>query len=210
MNESKSAAKIAKYLLETEAVKFNPENPFTWASGIKSPIYCDNRVLLSFPDVRSSIIDSFVEAIKNNYPEVEAISGVATAGIAHGALIADRMSIPYSYVRPEPKKHGMKNQIEGKLIPGSKVVVIEDLVSTGGSSLKAVAALREAGADVLGLVSIFTYGFNKATRAFEDANCKYVPLANLDELIETALEMNYLSSDQISTVKEMLGKADNA
>lgn len=209
MNESKSATKIAKYLLETEAVKFNPENPFTWASGIKSPIYCDNRVLLSFPEVRTFIIEAFVDAVKTNFPEVEAISGVATAGIAHGVLIADRLNIPYSYVRPEPKKHGMKNQIEGKVIPGSKVVVIEDLVSTGGSSLKAVNALRESGVEVLGLISIFTYGFNKSVKAFEEANCKYVPLADLNELIQTALSMDYLNESQISTVRQMLSQADN-
>ncbi len=209
MSNSESSAKIAKYLLETGAVKFSPDDPFTWASGIKSPIYCDNRVLLSYPNIREVIIDNFVLRIKETYPEVEAITGVATAGIAHGALIAAEMNLPFAYVRPEPKKHGMKNQIEGKLLPQSKVVVIEDLISTGMSSLKAVDALRESGVEVLGLGSIFTYGFKKSKDAFKESNCSYFTLTVLDDLLVAANEINYLTPIQIDKTKSMLQAVDN-
>lgn len=209
MNESKSSTKIAKYLLETGAVKFNPDEPFIWASGIESPIYCDNRVLLSYPNIREAIIDDFVSKISEKYPEIDAVAGVATAGIAHGALIAAKMSLPFAYVRPEPKKHGMKNQIEGKLLPNAKVVVIEDLISTGMSSLKAVKALRDSGIEVIGLASIFTYGFTKSKRAFEESNCSYFTLAILDDLLAAAKELEYLTDTQIAKTKEMLLKADN-
>ena len=209
MSNSESSAKIAKYLLETGAVKFSPDDPFIWASGIKSPIYCDNRVLLSYPNIREAIISNFVKRIKEAYPEVEAITGVATAGIAHGALIAAEMDLPFAYVRPEPKKHGMKNQIEGKLLPGAKVVVIEDLISTGMSSLKAVDALRNAGIEVLGLASIFTYGFKKSKNAFIDKECSYFSLAVLDDLLVAANEINYLTQVQIEKTKSMLKAVDN-
>lgn len=208
MNESKSSTKIAKYLLETGAVKFNPDEPFIWASGIESPIYCDNRVLLSYPNIREAIIDDFVSKITIQYPEIDAVAGVATAGIAHGALIASKMELPFAYVRPEPKKHGMKNQIEGKLLPKAKVVVIEDLISTGMSSLKAVNALREAGIEVVGLASIFTYGFTKSKVAFEENQCAYFSLAVLDDLLKAAKELNYLTEAQITKTKEMLKAAD--
>jgi orotate phosphoribosyltransferase len=209
MNNSKSSTKIAQYLLETGAVKFNPEDPFIWASGIESPIYCDNRVLLSYPNIREAIIDDFVSRIKESYPSVEAIAGVATAGIAHGVLIASRMELPFAYVRPEPKKHGMKNQIEGKLLPQSKVVVIEDLISTGMSSLKAVKALRESDVEVLGLASIFTYGFKKSQNAFRESSCDFFTLAVLNDLLEAALEMNYLNEAQVEKTKTMLMVVDN-
>lgn len=203
-----TSTKIAKYLLETQAVKFSPDEPFKWASGILSPIYCDNRVLLSFPEIRTSIIDAFVTEIKNNFPDVDAIAGVATAGIAHGALIANAMNLPMAYVRPEPKKHGMKNQIEGKIVKGQKVVVIEDLISTGGSSIKAIEALRAEGITVLGLGAIFTYGFTKAENNFKQADCAYFTLANLDQLLLAAKEINYLDDAQVAKTREMLAAAD--
>ena len=209
MSISKSSTKIANYLLETGAVKFSPDKPFIWASGLESPIYCDNRVLLSYPNIREAIIDQFVAKIKEKYPDVEAIAGVATAGIAHGALIASKMDLPFAYVRPEPKKHGMKNQIEGKLLANSKVVVIEDLISTGMSSLKAVDALREYGVKVEGLASIFTYGFNKSKNAFKESNCDYFTLAVLEDLLAAANELNYLTPEQIDKTKAMLASLDS-
>ena len=202
MSNSESSAKIAKYLLETGAVKFSPDDPFTWASGIKSPIYCDNRVLLSYPNIREVIIDNFVLRIKETYPEVEAITGVATAGIAHGALIAAEMNLPFAYVRPEPKKHGMKNQIEGKLLPQSKVVVIEDLISTGGSSLKAAADLREAEIEVVGMAAIFTYGFDVATKNFEEANVSLACLTDYPTMIDAAIEANYVQANQLENLNK--------
>src|SRR5512136_479174 len=151
--------KIAEYLLQIKAIKLQPSNPFTWASGWKSPIYCDNRKTLSFPEVRGYIRDTFTDVIKEFYPDVELIAGVATGAVAHGVLVAEKMGLPFIYVRSEAKEHGLGNQIEGYYEPGQKVVVIEDLISTGGSSLGAVNALREAGCEVLGMVAIFTYGF---------------------------------------------------
>ena len=158
--------KTAEYLLQIKAIKLQPSNPFTWASGWKSPIYCDNRKTLSFPEVRSFIGNSFAAMIKDIYPDAEMIAGVATGAIAHGALAADKLGLPFIYVRSGAKEHGLGNQIEGYFEAGQKVVVIEDLISTGGSSLNAVSALRDAGCDVLGMVAIFTYEFKKATDAF--------------------------------------------
>ncbi|MFT4734532.1 MAG: orotate phosphoribosyltransferase, partial [Arcticibacterium sp.] len=157
-----TARKIANILLETEAVKLRPNNPFTWSSGWKSPIYCDNRITLSDVEGRTFIKKALAKAIKKNFPEVDLVAGVATAGIAQGALVADYLKIPFAYVRPKPKEHGMGNQIEGKITKGQKVVVLEDLISTGGSSLKAVEALRFEGMDVIGMISVFTYGFKIA------------------------------------------------
>ncbi|HBC77806.1 MAG TPA: orotate phosphoribosyltransferase, partial [Bacteroidales bacterium] len=157
-----SAKKIAEYLLQIKAIKLQPSNPFTWASGWKSPIYCDNRKTLSFPEVRSYIRDSFAEIVKLRYPDAQLIAGVATGAIAHGVLVAEKLGLPFIYVRSEAKEHGLGNQIEGYFEKGQKVVVIEDLISTGGSSLGAVKALREAGCDLLGMAAIFTYEFKKA------------------------------------------------
>jgi orotate phosphoribosyltransferase len=193
---------ISQYLLESRAVKLEPSKPFTWASGWKSPIYCDNRITLSFPDVRTAIRDAFVEKIKQHYPNVEVIAGVATGAIAQGALVAEMMNLPFIYVRSAPKKHGMENLIEGIVHPGQKVVVIEDLVSTGGSSLLAVEALRKAEADVLGMVAIFTYGFPSAEENFKAGNCKLVTLTNYMELLDLALKTGYIKADQLDILKQ--------
>lgn len=174
---------LSQKLLETQAVKLSPSKPFTWASGALSPIYCDNRITLSYPEVRNMICDGFVAMIKTQYPNAEAIAGVATGGIAHGMLVADRLNLPFVYVRDKPKAHGRENTVEGFLNPNSKVVVIEDLISTGGSSLKAVEALRTYGANVLGLLAIFTYNFQKATDAFVAAECPMNTLTSFTDLI---------------------------
>ena len=165
-----TAAPIAEMLLRIQAIKLNTEKPFTWSSGWKSPIYCDNRLSLSHPEVRMAIKHGLVNAIRENFFTAESIAGVATAGIAHGALVADELDLPFLYVRPKPKGHGMENLIEGKVVKNQKVVVVEDLVSTGGSSLKAVEALRSAGFKVLGMVSVFSYGFDLAKRKFKEAD----------------------------------------
>jgi orotate phosphoribosyltransferase len=187
------ATKIAEYLLEIKAIKLQPNEPFTWASGIKSPIYSDNRLSLSHPAIRTFIKDSLAAAIKANYPGVEAIIGVATAGIAPGALVADALNLPFGYVRSEPKKHGMGKQVEGDIKPTQKIVVIEDLVSTGKSSLQAIDALRDFGSDILGLASIFTYGLESAQTNFKNANCPMFSLCNYDVLIEAAIAKGYVS-----------------
>jgi orotate phosphoribosyltransferase len=193
--------KTAEYLMQIKAIKLQPSNPFTWASGWKSPIYCDNRKTLSFPEVRSFIRDSFATVIKDLYPETEMIAGVATGAIAHGALVADKLGLPFIYVRSGAKEHGLGNQIEGYFEKGQKVVVIEDLISTGGSSLNAVNALREAGCVVMGMVAIFTYEFKKATDAFTAGDCKLNTLSNYSTLIETALKTGYIGKEEIETLK---------
>lgn len=177
-------ATINQYLLKIGAVKLSPNDPFTWASGKKSPIYCDNRLTLSYPEVRRLICQSFVDKIKENFKDVEVIAGVATGGIAHGALVAEALGLPMIYVRDKPKGHGRMNLIEGHLEAGKRVVVIEDLISTGGSSLKAVEGIRESGGNVLGLLAIFTYGFEAAIKAFEAANCPFDTLTNFKSLLE--------------------------
>jgi orotate phosphoribosyltransferase len=196
MLNSEISAKIAQYLLECEAVKLNVENPFTWTSGLRSPIYCDNRVTLSYPKIRTYICKSLVDVIKSTYPDVEAIAGVATAGIPQGALIAAEMDLPFAYVRAEAKKHGLKNSIEGKLNPGSKVVVVEDLISTGKSSLKAVADLKEYGVEVLGLVSIFNYGFPETKVKFAENNCPFVSLCEFSILADEAEKTSYINAEE--------------
>jgi orotate phosphoribosyltransferase len=198
---SDTAKEIAKLLLEINAIKLNVDNPFTWASGWKSPIYCDNRLSLSYPSVRKFIKEKIAETIKSNFPEVEAIVGVATAGIPQGALVAEALEKPFIYVRSKPKGHGMENMIEGKVTPNQKVVVIEDLVSTGGSSLKAVEALAANSIQVLGMVSIFTYGFPVADQNFKKAGVKLISLSNYNELIDTALKLKYISSQQVEQLK---------
>jgi orotate phosphoribosyltransferase len=197
-----SAKKIANYLLQIKAIKLQPSNPFTWASGWKSPIYCDNRKTLSFPEVRSYIRDSFSSIVKENYPETELIAGVATGAIAHGALTAEKLGLPFIYVRSEAKGHGLGNQIEGYYEKGQKVVVIEDLISTGGSSLNAVRALREAGCDVLGMIAIFTYGFKKAEEGFASEKCTLSTLSNYNTLVETAVESGYIGQAEVETLKK--------
>jgi orotate phosphoribosyltransferase len=193
---------IAGYLMQIKAIKLQPSNPFTWASGWKSPIYCDNRKTLSFPEVRSFIRDSFAVTVRELYPGVEMIAGVATGAIAHGALVADKLGLPFIYVRSEAKSHGLGNQIEGYYEKGQKVVVIEDLISTGGSSLNAVRALREAGCEVMGMVAIFTYGFQKAADGFAVENCKLNTLSNYNILVESALESGYIGKTEVETLKK--------
>lgn len=196
------AEQVAAKLLEIGAVFLRPDDLFTWASGIKSPIYCDNRVSLSFPEVRNLIKESFVDLIRENYSNLDAVAGVATAGIPHASLIADVMNLPMVYVRSSSKDHGRTNQIEGKLEPGSKVVVVEDLISTGGSSLKAVEALREAGVEVLGLVAIFTYNLSKAQEAFKQANVDYKTLSNYDVLVDYALQSGQIKQADLKILQE--------
>ncbi len=197
-----SAKKIAEYLLQIKAIKLQPSNPFTWASGWKSPIYCDNRKTLSFPEVRSYIRDSFVSLITGLYPQAEMIAGVATGAISHGALVADKLELPFIYVRSGAKEHGLGNQIEGYYEKGQKVVVIEDLISTGGSSLNAVKALREAGCEVLGMAAIFTYEFKKASDGFAAEKCTLNTLCNYSVLIETAVKTGYITEADVETLKK--------
>jgi orotate phosphoribosyltransferase len=202
MEKNEIASQIAQILLEVKAIKLSPSKPFKWASGWNSPIYCDNRVALSFPQERTKIKEALVAVIKTNFPNVEAIAGVATAGIPQGALVADAMGLPFIYVRPEPKKHGMGNQIEGRAVIGQKVVLIEDLISTGGSSLKAVDALREANIEILGMAAIFTYGFPIADSNFAEKNVKLITLSNYEALLPKAVEMGYITESQLVTLAE--------
>jgi orotate phosphoribosyltransferase len=200
--DSPTATLVAQKLLEIEAIRLQPEKPFTWASGWKSPIYCDNRLSLSFPEIRTLIKTKLVESVKDFFPEVEAIAGVATAGIPQGALIANEMNLPLVYVRSKPKGHGMENMIEGKVVPGQKVVVVEDLVSTGGSSLKAAQDLRNAGFEVLGMVAIFSYGFEIADKNFADAGIKLVSLSHYEALLPEAVKGNYIDGSTLKSLEE--------
>lgn len=193
---------LAEKLLQISAIKLQPNNPFTWASGWNSPIYTDNRKTLSYHDIRSIIKIEMSRMILENFPEVDAVAGVATGAIAMGALVADSLSLPYVYVRSAPKDHGLENLIEGNLIPGQKVVVIEDLISTGGSSLKAVEAIRKAGCEVVGMVAIFTYQFPLAIENFEKANVKLLTVSNYTAMLEAALETNYIQESDLETLKE--------
>ncbi|GAA4296868.1 orotate phosphoribosyltransferase [Nibribacter koreensis] len=202
MPHTDTAAQIATYLLESQAVRLRPEQPFKWSSGWNSPIYCDNRVTLSFPHIRSYIKNALAQAIQQRFPQVQAIAGVATAGIAQGALVADLLELPYLYVRPEPKSHGMGNQIEGKLEQGQKIVLIEDLISTGGSSLKAAKAVQTAGGEVIGMAAIFTYGFPQAEQNFQQANIPTLCLSDYNTLVKIAAEQDYISSDSIETLNQ--------
>lgn len=199
--EQSTAQAVAQALLQIEAIKLNIEKPFTWSSGWKSPIYCDNRLALSFPAVRNLVKQGLVDAIKKHFPKVEAIAGVATAGIPQGALVADALAIPFVYVRPKPKDHGMENLIEGKITKNQKVVVIEDLVSTGGSSLKATEALRDAGFDVIGMTAVFTYGFDVAEQQFKKAQVPLVCLSDYSHLIDYALASKSISEAQLTQLK---------
>ncbi len=193
---------FATKLLEVEAVKLQPENPFTWASGWRSPIYTDNRKTLSYPSLRSLVKLELCHLIQSEFPEAEAVAGVATGAIAQGALVADELGLPYSYVRPKPKDHGMGNQIEGEIRKGAKVVVVEDLISTGGSSLKAVAALREYGAEVIGMVASFTYGFPVAEDAFREAGVRLLTLSNYEAVLEQAAKTGYIKECDIEVLAQ--------
>ncbi len=196
-------------LLKINAIKLNPANPFTWASGWKAPIYCDNRKTLSYPKVRNEICDGFKKQIIEKYPDVEAIAGVATGAIAHGMLVADRLNLPFIYVRSAPKKHGLENLVEGEFKAGQKVVVIEDLISTGLSSLSAVEALRNAGCNVLGMLAIFTYGFNHASENFKNSNVKIDTLANYTQLIELAIEQGFVNKEHLELLQSWRTDPEN-
>lgn len=194
--------KIAKDLLDIKAVFLKPNDPFTWTSGIKSPIYCDNRLTLSYPEVREDVEEGLASLIKEYFPDVEIIEGTSTAGIAHAALVANKLKLPMGYVRGGHKTHGRGNQIEGIVRPGMKAVVVEDLISTGGSSLEVVDVLREAGCEVLGLVAIFTYGLDSSVKNFEDKNCKFVTLSNYNTLLEVALENGYIKDNELEKLRQ--------
>ena len=187
--------RIAKDLLSIKAVFLRPEEPFTWASGIKSPIYCDNRLTLTAPEVRTHVEEGLAETVRKHFPDVEVLMGTSTAGIAHAAIVGHLMNLPMGYVRSGAKDHGRGNQIEGKLLPGQKVVVIEDLISTGGSCIEVVNVLREAGAEVLGIASIFTYGMKKGVTRLAEANVVNYSLSNLDALVEVAAEEGYIAAE---------------
>ena len=193
---------VAKDLLSIKAVTLSPEEPFTWASGIKSPIYCDNRLTISYPEVRKRIAKGIADIIREKYPETEVIAGTATAGIPHGAIIADKMNLPFAYIRSKPKDHGAGNQIEGRVVKGEKMVVVEDLISTGGSVLDAVAAAEREGADVISVVAIFTYELPKAEKNFADAGVKLVTLSNYTELIKVAKVKGYITADGLQLLKK--------
>lgn len=204
-----NSKKIASYLLQSKSIKLEPANPFTWASGWHSPIYCDNRKTLSFPEIRTFIRDVFIEEIEKSFNFPDVIAGVATGAIAQGALVADKMGLPFVYVRSASKAHGLENLIEGVVEAGQKVVVIEDLISTGGSSLKAVNALRESGCDVLGLAAIFSYGFPQAIQNFKDNNCKLITLSNYTVLLDLALESGYISEKEAVLLAEWRTDPEN-
>ncbi len=197
----KTAGPVAAQLLEIGAIRLYQDKPFTWSSGWKSPIYCDNRFSLSFPELRTYIKNSLAEVIRTRFPKAEVIAGVATAGIPQGALVADALGLPFAYVRPKPKDHGMENLIEGRIEAGQSVVLVEDLISTGGSSLKAAVALREAGARVAGMVAIFTYGFDTAAANFEKDNTELICLSDFNHLLPEALRKNLITNDQLAHIK---------
>ncbi|MDN3706131.1 orotate phosphoribosyltransferase [Myroides ceti] len=196
-----TAQKTAELLLQINAIKLNPKNPFTWASGWKSPIYCDNRITLSFPEIRTFLKNEFAANIEQKYGKPDVIAGVATGAIGIGLLVAEALNLPFVYVRPEPKKHGRQNQIEGAFTKGQSVVVIEDLISTGKSSLQAVEALKENGAEILGMVAIFTYGFDVAAENFKNAGVALTTLSNYPTLLKTAVLKNYISEEEHETLK---------
>ncbi|MDR1097237.1 MAG: orotate phosphoribosyltransferase [Tannerella sp.] len=200
---------IAEKLLQIKAIKLQPANPFTWASGWKSPIYCDNRKTLSYPSIRSTIKVELARVICENYPDATAIAGVATGAIAQGALVADLLGLPFVYIRSAPKDHGLENLIEGELKPDSKVVIIEDLVSTGGSSLKAVNAVRNFGCDVVGMVAIFTHGFSVSEKRFEDAKVPLITLSNYNAVIEEAVRTGYITEEDVAILQEWRKDPEN-
>ena len=197
-----TAAKVAEFLLQIKAIKLQPNDPFTWASGIKSPIYCDNRLTLSYPEIRTYLRQEICELINEKYTNPELIAGVATGGIAQGALVAQELGVPFAYVRASSKGHGLQNQVEGVVQSGQDVVVIEDLISTGMSSLDAVAALRAKGVNVKGMVAIFSYGFDSTYERFEKENCPVTVLSDYDHLLDEALRTNYINQEQLSSLKK--------
>ncbi|MFK8162086.1 MAG: orotate phosphoribosyltransferase [Lewinella sp.] len=194
-----TAANIARRLLEAGAVKLQPATPFTWASGLRSPIYCDNRVLLSYPAIRTEVIDGLVE-LATGFEDIEGIAGVATAGIPHGALLADRLNLPFVYIRSKAKEHGRQNQIEGRVTPGQRYLVVEDLISTGGSSLKAIDALKAAGGNVIGAVAIFSYEFPAAVRAFAQADIQLATISGYETLLVEAANSAYISNEEATAL----------
>ena len=202
MNMNNLKKEFAKKLLAIKAIKLQPNDPFTWASGWKSPFYCDNRKTLSFAELRTFVKLELTHAVLEHFPEAEAVAGVATGAIAQGALVADVLNLPFAYVRSKPKDHGLENLIEGELKPGLKVVVVEDLISTGGSSLKAVEALRRHGCEVVGMVASYTYGFDVAEKAFEEAGVKLVTLTDYDHVVATALETGYIAESDIQLLND--------
>lgn len=202
LHNKETAITTAELLLKIKAVKLSPNDLFTWASGIKSPIYCDNRVTLSYPEIRTFIRQHFVKAIEEHFPEPELVAGVATAGIAQGALVAQELGLPFAYVRSGKKDHGLTNQIEGEVRAGQNVVVVEDLISTGGSSLSVVQALKDAGCRIAGMVAIFTYNLPKAQKAFEEAGCRLVTLSDYETLIQRASETGYIKEEEIKILKD--------
>jgi len=201
-NENEVSLQIAKLLLKVKAIKIQPNSPFTWASGWKSPIYCDNRITLSYPQIRTYIRQEFVKKIQDEFGDVDLIAGVATGGIAHGALIAQEMGLPFAYVRSEQKAHGTSNQVEGVVESGQRVIVIEDLISTGGSSLKAVEALRALNCDVKALIAIFSYDFEIAKNSFDEAKCKMISLSNYNDLIEQAIADEFIQEKDLESLKQ--------
>lgn len=205
----KTSEQIAGYLLEIEAIRLRPSEPFQWASGWLSPIYCDNRLTLSFPQIRTFIKNAFVEAIKQHFPQVECIAGVATAGIPQASLIADAMNLPLVYVRSEAKKHGLGNQVEGKITHNQKVVVIEDLVSTGGSSAKVIEALQNASCKVLGLVSIMNYGFAQAEKVFEHLNVPFISLTTFQDVVVEAMKRDLVNEKTMAILQEWRKNPEN-
>ncbi|MBK21219.1 MAG: orotate phosphoribosyltransferase [Flavobacteriales bacterium] len=197
-----TAAKVAEYLLQAKAIKLQPKEPFTWSSGWKSPIYCDNRITLSFPPIRTYIRQELAKAILEKYGAPDVIVGVATGAIAQGALVAEELGVPFAYVRASAKNHGLGNLIEGKVESGQRVVVIEDLISTAGSSLKAVEALKEVGATVLGMAAIFTYNFQISFNKLKEANCELITLSDYDALVQQALESSYITESDVTLIKD--------
>ena len=202
MERTKLEHQFAEKLLNIKAIKLQPTTPFTWASGWKSPFYCDNRKTLSFPELRSYVKLELCRLILEEFPEVDAIAGVATGAIAQGALVADQLGLPFAYVRSKPKDHGLENLIEGEIRPDMKVVVVEDLISTGGSSLKACQALRNNGCIVIGMIASYTYGFDVAVKAFQEADVKLITLTNYEAVVETALETGYIRHEDVPLLNE--------
>ena len=200
--DKKVAVQTVNYLTQINAIKLNTKKPFTWTSGIKSPIYCDNRLILSFPDVRKFVADKMTDIVENKYGKDISIAGVATGAIAIGAMIAERLNLPYAYVRPEPKEHGLKNQIEGNIKKGSNIVVIEDLISTGKSSLNAINALKSEGYNVMGMLSIFSYNFHFANKKFKDENISINSLSDYNSLVDLIQSEGTLVSNEISRLKK--------
>ncbi len=200
--ESSTSQQVAEYLLQIKAIKLEPKNPFTWASGWKSPIYCDNRITLSYPKIRRFLCEAMAQDIKVRYPQAKAIAGVATGAIGIGILVAEALNLPFMYVRPQPKKHGRQNQIEGQFDPSAPTVVVEDLISTGKSSLQAVEALRNANIPVLGMVALFSYEFDIAKKNMQQSNVELKTLSGYEALIDTAIATNYIAPEQEKVLKQ--------